>query len=379
MADTNTDSEATASESVSQLRGERRGARNASAEASAVDPKAEAIDEGLLREPADRGIRLIALSLVDDAHHAAEKLLQQSGDLRDGDTDGDDALHDFRVAVRRLRSWIRAFRPQLERDLTRKRRRRLSKIAEATNAIRDATVHLEWLRAERRASTPRERAGHKWLAERLSTVHANGSGPALRAAHDLEDMVDKLTRRLNVYCSAVLSVEPPARFGTVLAARVLEESEALQSRLAGIDGMGDVEGAHRARIAAKHLRYVAEPASTVIPDGDSIIETLKSLQNALGDLHDVHVFSKEIVTAAEEAAASQTRRVSEAVLGESPDLRAVRRARSSDPVPGILHLATRLHDRGARAYADIERDWLEGAGASFFDRVRDFAARIASA
>src|SRR5258708_18455205 len=59
--------------------------------------------------------------------------------------DGPNALHDFRVALRRLRSWQRAFRPWL-RDTGRGRTRRaLATLADASNDARDAEVGLEWL------------------------------------------------------------------------------------------------------------------------------------------------------------------------------------------------------------------------------------------
>jgi CYTH domain-containing protein len=112
-------------------------------------------------------------------------------------------------------------------------------------------------------------------------------------------------------------------------------------------------------------------------DGDAIIATLKSLQDALGDLHDVHVFSEEVVEAAEVAAVSQVRRVSEVAADDDTGGVGVRRARSRDPGPGLLRLARRLHERGAHAYAGIEREWLNDAGAPFFERVHDLAADIA--
>jgi len=334
------------------------------------------VDESLLREPADRCVRLVALSLLADAQKAGDRLMSVARELRDGDAGSDDALHDFRVAVRRLRSWIRAFTPRLRDAVSRKQRRRLSKIADATAATRDATVHLEWLREERPALSARQRVGHAWLRERLETQRKDGSDAALAAASDFDAMVAKLTRRLNVYRSAVLAHERPARFGAMLAERLLQESELLRGHLAAIHHATDVDESHRARIAAKRLRYLAEPVSQLASDGDAIIETLKTLQDSLGDLHDVHVFSEEVVAAAEDAAASQARRVSEVVLGEENGDDRVRRARSRDPGPGLLRLARRLHERGARAYAGIERDWLNDAGASFFDRVRDLAAEI---
>ena len=111
--------------------------------------KPNELEEKTLREPVDRGTRLVGLSLIDEAKDAAEKLTKLSKELRDGDSEADEALHDFRVGVRRLRSWLRAFKPWLRTDISRKRRRSLSKIADATREARDATVHLEWLRKER--------------------------------------------------------------------------------------------------------------------------------------------------------------------------------------------------------------------------------------
>lgn len=334
------------------------------------------VDESLLQEPADRCVRLVALSLLEDAQKAGDRLMRVSQQLRDGDAESDDALHDFRVAVRRLRSWIRAFEPRLRDAVSRKQRRYLSEIADATAANRDATVHLDWLREERSALTALQRVGHAWLSERLETQRKNGADAALAAASDFDAMVAKLTRRLNVYRSAVLAHDRSARFGPCLAEEVLKESDALRGHLAAIHHATDLDEAHRARIAAKRLRYLADPVSKLACGGNAIIETLKTLQDSLGDLHDVHVFSEEVGAATEEAAVSQARRVAEVVRSDKNGDARVRRARSRDPGPGLRRLARRLHERGARAYAGIERDWLNEAGASFFDRVRDFAAEI---
>ena len=67
-------------------------------------------------------------------------------------------------------------------------------------------------------------------------------------------MVAELTRRLNLYRSAVLTHERPSRFGAIFAERLLKESESLRGHLAAIHHVTDVEESHRARIAAKRLR-----------------------------------------------------------------------------------------------------------------------------
>ena len=334
------------------------------------------VDENLLREPADRCVRLVALSLLKDAQKAGDRLMRVSQQLRDGDAESDDALHQFRVAVRRLRSWIRAFEPRLRDAVSRKQRRRFVAIADATAANRDATVHLDWLREERSALTALQRVGHAWLRERLETQRKKGSDAALAAASDFAPMVTKLTRRLNVYRSTVLAHDRSERFGPCLAEELLKASDALRGRLASMHHATDRDESHRARIAAKRLRYLADPVSQLACGGKAIIETLKMLQDSLGDLHDVHVFLREVVAAAEEAAVSQARRVAEIAVSDENGAARVRRARARDPGPGLLRLTRRLRERGARAYAGIERDWLTDAGASFFDQVRALAAEI---
>lgn len=338
------------------------------------------LDESLLREPAERGVRLVALSLLADARVACDALTNASRELRDGDVSGDETLHDFRVAVRRLRSWLRAFKPELQESVSRKQRRHLSEIADATAAARDATVHIEWLRNGVHAVAARQRVGLEWLCERLAAQGQLGVDTALASAGDFHAIAAKLERRLNVFPSTVLTKKPPARFGVVLADRLLEESKSLRDHLASIHKLTDVDEAHRARIAAKRLRYLVEPATPFVTNADTIIETLKALQTSLGDLHDVHVFSQELVTAAEVAAAAQAKRVLEVVLAEENGDQSIderlRRARKSDPGPGLLKIAGTLHDRGSRAYADVERGWLNNAAASFFKRVRRLAKEL---
>ena len=333
-------------------------------------------DESLLQERADRGVRLVALSLLEDAQAAGGRLMDVSRQLRVGDAESDEALHDFRVAVRRLRSWIRAFEPILCDAVSRKQRRRLSRIAHATGANRDATVHLDWLRAERPTLTARQRVGHAWLNERLETQRKKSAGAALVAASDFDGIFATLLRRLNVYRSTVLAHDHTQRFAPCLAEELLHVSAALRDRLETIHHVTDIHECHRARMAAKRLRYLVEPVSKLTSGGSAIIETLKALQDELGDLHDVHVFAEEVVAATEDAVVLQARRIADAALSEEDGDGQMRRARSLDPDLGLILLVHRLHGRGARAYAGIERAWLNEAGRPFFDRVCELATEL---
>src|SRR6185437_7228777 len=51
---------------------------------------------------------------------------------------------------------------------------------------------------------------------------------------------------------------------------------------------------HRARVAAKHLRYLLEPFAPAVSGGETTVDRLKALQDGFGDVHDAHVFGTEL-------------------------------------------------------------------------------------
>jgi CYTH domain-containing protein len=97
-----------------------------------------------------------------------------------------------------------------------------------------------------------------------------------------------------------------------------------------------------------------------VKGGDTLVEALEQLQDTLGDLHDVHVFSPTI------AHHSRAR--------DDHGQRDV--AGRQSHAAGILALTQRLHERGQRAFGVVERDWLAGRASPFFARVRSIADEI---
>jgi len=301
-----------------------------------------------LRQPADRGVRQVAQSLIREADKAADDLSKAASELTNGEPKADELLHDFRVAVRRLRSWLRAFEPWIDDDLSRKQRRRLGDAADATRVTRDATVHLEWLHDQRDSVGEAESKGYELILDRIQKLRGDGVEDAIAAASDFGSLTKKVSRNLETY-SAPVDSRKSETFGRAYCRELNRQIDKLQRRLSMVHEFDDLVPAHRARIAAKNLRYLIEPASKLVGDGEALIHTLKSLQDSLGDLHDVHVFVEELADKDTPAAAA----------------------------PGVDWLARRLRERGGLAFAEVERAWLDNAGDSFFDRVRDFGAQLA--
>jgi CHAD domain-containing protein/CYTH domain-containing protein len=337
-------------------------------------------DDMLLRQPAARAVRVVALSLLDRAHAQAGRLRAAAPRADKADREDDESLHDFRVAMRRLHSWLRAWEPWLGDSVAHKTVRRIRKIARATGPARDIEVHLAWFREQRGALRGRQRAGLAWIVETLTSQWDEALSEARDAARDFESAHVRLSKQLSTYTTSVHPTPHDEPFGTALADLVRHQAGTLHHRLAAVRGFDDQAAAHRARIAAKRLRYLLEPAGTE-GDGEedessAIIGRLKELQDVLGDLHDVHVLASQITDLSERAAAAQARREAEAALDERVE--EMRRVRTEDPRPGLLALVRRLHQRGLLAFAALERDWLGDAATQFLDRVQAHADALAN-
>jgi CHAD domain-containing protein len=243
----------------------------------------------LLDRPAVDAAIVVASHYLDDAVAAATRL----SDRADAE-----ALHDFRVAVRRLRVTLRAY-PGLHEGIPRKHRRRLRKLGRATNTIRDAEAQLTWFRDRSPRFTLSQRAAlvalRARLRARLRRAQAHGHGKLQRRFAKLEP---RIRHALTSLQSNAGPHEPP--FRTIAGAALVKYMMDLRKRLddhgGGATSAADL---HATRIAAKRLRYLLEPVERDIARGAWLIDQLKRLQDLLGGLTDAHELGAELRRAAE--------------------------------------------------------------------------------
>ncbi len=329
------------------------------------------ISSELLDQPVEQAARIVALDLLDKAMTARQRL---------GDPSDSDAVHDFRVAVRRLRSWLRGLGPWLEDSTPKKAVRRLAKAARLTGDARDAEGHLTWLHAQRSALSVRQRRGLSWLVEQIETDKRHDEHTVTtKGGRAFDRAATALSRKLPSYRAHLDSDdgETPRRFAAVMAELLRDHATTLSRRLARVETFEDEKGAHAARIAGKRLRYLLEPFAKHVDGGTELVDDLARMQDTLGDWHDVHVFSAAIVRASESAAAAEGRRLSEAVVEGKDMTRALRADRGRDVRLGLLALAGRLHQRGQEAFVDAKSKWL-GEGDPFVARVDAVAQSLAA-
>ena len=375
-----------------------------------------------LRESTDRSVRLVALGHLADATSAHARLASQSDD---------EALHDFRVALRRLRSWERAFRPYLRDDLGKKLRRRLRDLARDTGASRDLEVHLAWLKEQRRSLGRRQRPGLDWLVGELEARKADADNVLEK---DIDGRFVKLERRLARALESYRerlrlrkdgSAAPLPTFAEALAPRVRKAASDLETQLGHVRTERDVREGHEARIAAKRLRYLLEPVMKIVPGAADIVDRLKGLQDVLGDLHDAQVFGAEVSKLAMDATSDAPNADSSAEAAATPDVASggdgavpavparpdagAAQAPGSEPAsatavqaaevisrmseeaaptaavpnaeltPGISAITERLHQRATLAFTQFAGEWLGDRAAGFFRDVDAVADRIAEA
>jgi CHAD domain-containing protein len=311
--------------------------------------------ELLLRSP-EEGARLLALSYLGEATAAHPRV---------ADPDDAEGLHDFRVALRRLRSCIRAYRRELHHELPAKTRRRLRQLSDVTGPGRDLEVQIAWLRQNGKSLPAHHRHGLTWILEQLGEQHAE-------AFRDLEQEVGRdfaaveadLRRELSIYRTEIqLGVAPRRTFGDVTAAAVHDHAAELFRLLDQVSDAGDVTRAHRARIAAKRLRYLLDPISDQVTGASAVLKQLKRLQDLLGEFHDAHVLEEELEKLLGQAAGQHARKLLELSLSSSSDEKQIRAARRRPREPGLLALATRNRQRRDELFGRLKVDWLEDGAA----------------
>jgi CHAD domain-containing protein/CYTH domain-containing protein len=305
----------------------------------------------LLQLGADRAARWLALRFLDEAQ-AARVRLDDAGDA--------EALHDFRVALRRLRSTVRAYAAQLDDSIGGKDRKRLRALARATGASRDGEVMIQWMEARRDRLTDEQRAGLDWLLDRLrARQEALDHDLRDEVAHDFGRERKRLGRRLSTYQAHVRAADPreEPRMGAVAADLVVEHVADLRRRLDASGSIAEQEALHEARISAKRLRYLLEPFAEELPDAAWAVKRLKKMQDTLGQMHDAHVAGQLLNAERAEADAMDPRP-------------------QPDPLPGLHALAAVARAEMERLYAEACVSWLAGRASEFLSRVEALAGEM---
>jgi CHAD domain-containing protein len=208
-----------------------------------------------------------------------------------------EALHDMRVAVRRLRAATRMFDAALSDTTYDTFRHELSWLGQELGAVRDLDVqlaNLEWHRPHLDAAPRRRLQALRRHMRRERAVRRD----ALIAALDSRRYA-RLLAALERFAFGTPPLRPRAAAGKPIAAvgrRAIKK--ALRRLLARGDTIGDLPAAsdlHALRIRAKRLRYLLEALKPITgTPGRKLGKQLVRLQDLLGRFNDAMVAARWI-------------------------------------------------------------------------------------
>jgi CHAD domain-containing protein len=198
----------------------------------------------------------------------------------------DEAIHDLRVAIRRLRTMLKLVRPVFGRFHTDAVRRAFTDVQRATGDLRDEEVLDETLDAA---------AEHGQIAGDATYDAWRGSRRArerrLRRAVIAHLRSGELGRaRAMLKALLVLPVKPKRdRDLSGFARKCVQRAQAQVEKRRDAPPE-DANALHELRIAYKELRYAAELLAGALPvDLSALADPAAKFQKRLGEIHDVDV------------------------------------------------------------------------------------------
>lgn len=197
-------------------------------------------------------------------------------------TTGDaEALHDLRVAMRRLHSLFVAFSPAFIHQASFPTL--LRQLQKQTNHARDLEVTLSILK-----NSPFQLPWleHQWQNE-LEREYA-------RLRDTVPETWETIARKLDEPMKLLGDDLQDTCLGHLTAHLLKSKSKRLKKKRKRLCKKWDEEAAHLLRISGKQTRYLLEPFTGDIAAINKTVTQLKNFQDMLGDYHDVVVLRQKL-------------------------------------------------------------------------------------
>ena len=230
------------------------------------------------------------------SHHFGRLLASEAGTIEGSDPE---ALHDMRVATRRLRATMRVFRDGFDRATLAALAEEVSWLAGVLGRVRDLDVFLLWLADHEKVAGAAEGAAVRLAMEAFAATRARERQELLEVLRSerYAQLKHSLQAALQPLAPQAVSEDDtsPAADGKEQALGSFARG-AIRRQLRAVrtwarrPSAGDLERLHRLRIASKRLRYTCEFLADLFPDRlEELIATVVPVQDALGGMRDAHL------------------------------------------------------------------------------------------
>jgi CHAD domain-containing protein len=244
--------------------------------------------ESLLPEPASA-----LCSYMDDLVESLRKLVPAA--LKKFD---EDAIHDARVATRRLKAALDLMEPALSNEHRKPFARAARQLRRRLGPMRDLDVMIGHLRSVQKRET--HRAAAVWLEGQLDRARDRA-----RRDSEQEQSPSRVLARLGSWWGLREEILDAGNQAYSLVANALHlqlDAFAAQAELLAKKDPAARQDPHQLRIAGKALRYTLEMAKCeghAIPP--AVAAAFKRMQDALGDWHDYVVLTERAMSESLEA------------------------------------------------------------------------------
>ena len=286
------------------------------------------------------------------------------------DTGAAQALHDTRVALRRLRSWLQAFDSLLH--VKARQRRRLRRLARASNMARDAEIALNLLAELRPELAARARPQAFGMARSLMLLREQHHR---RIRRKLPDTWRKLSAKLRDAFTGVDPGEDGPRFSQAFAGSMRKYTAGFEAALADAARNPDAPHIHRLRIAGKKARYLTEAILPWYPGARPIVRELVALHDAAGRIQDLQRFIELSEEAFLHQAATRYRRLLLRYIDTGIEDRRLPQPASSLSLP-LLLICRSAAKKQARYIAALKKAYLARRYPACVSKMRRLAAKL---
>jgi CHAD domain-containing protein len=260
-----------------------------------------------------------------------------------------EAIHQMRVASRRMRSALAIFAPCFRKPVIKSILKDVRGVTGALGEARDLDVHLEYIKGEApNFSSARLAPGIKRLILRLTQKRQEIQGHVTKAMQRF--VKDDVIGTINGWAGPLLGnsqgvyLYSPALYQLGFNA-INQRLDELESRELIVRDPNEVTELHAMRISAKRLRYTVEVFEDLY--GDQIkpfLIAVKKLQEILGNVHDLDVWIAMIPAFIEEEKAR--------IVGSYGHARPMKRL-----LPGLEAFKQAQIEKRAATYVEFIQEW----------------------
>lgn len=275
-------------------------------------------------------------------------------------------IHQTRVSSRRIRNILQVFSEHIGKKNSKKWLPSVRYLTKSLTKVRDLDVQIIFL--------------EKYLSKNIKNEYRQGINRILLrkiqkrekyqthilnsiSVFEQSETLDEIQKFIKTHYIPLEEFEPPEELFQLAAHSIDSQVKHCFTFVPFINDPNNVEDLHNMRIAIKNLRYTTELFTDIYSDLTSFIETFKTFQDYLGNIHDCDVWLEDL----DSFAVKEQYRVLR-FYGKSTPFNLMK--------PGLNFLKTEISKTRDNLYIDFINHWNNISKDLFWSKFRETVERF---